>query len=390
MEGRVGGSLLCYLNAVFPLYKATKKYCPLSSLSALRDGEALFIFLSKLYTFKHFILFYFLFIFFIYRIPEHFSNVTEFKSKDKKKERSHKGYKKQIVCGLNQFYDETFGMKKVYKKKSGSKDKNFLRILTLIFTASIYCDSRNSVIKRILKLSAKVKTVLMVIAKSVTKDAPIGFTTKRDESEDSTSSESDFESESNESTSDESDFESESESESDKKAKKKKERKKGGKGEQVKKKDKGKTAKKKDEGGDVTKKKDDEIKSLKRKVLELEASRDKYKEDYLKAKTISERIFERYKDIGESVIKYEKFQQEKQEKQEEKKRHKKKEEEEDEDEEEDDDDEGDDDDDGSDNSDDDDNDSDEVDNNDDKKHKTSKKVPTLKYTAIDDLESLLD
>lgn len=48
MEAKVNSSLLCYLNAVLPLFKATKKYCPLDSLSSLRDGEAIFTFLSKL------------------------------------------------------------------------------------------------------------------------------------------------------------------------------------------------------------------------------------------------------------------------------------------------------------------------------------------------------
>lgn len=48
MEGKAGSSLLCYLNAVLPLYKTTKKSVPLKNLAALRDGEVLLVFLSLL------------------------------------------------------------------------------------------------------------------------------------------------------------------------------------------------------------------------------------------------------------------------------------------------------------------------------------------------------
>ena len=343
----------------------------------------------------------------VIRIPEFFSEETETKIKGKKKERSQKGgHKKQIVDGLNQFYEETFGIKKIYKKpkkkkrsgssSSSSKDKKFMFLLSIVFTATIYCDSRNCVIKKILKLSSKVKATLMIIAKSIVKDAPItrqlDFTTKStSDSESESDSDSDSESEDSDSGSDsesesESDTDSDSDSESDKKSKKKTK----GKSEDV---SKGK----KDKSDEIIKKKDDEIKALKRRIAQLEASRDKYKKNYLKAKMISERIFERYKDIGESVIKYEKFQQEKQDKQDKKKLKRKKEAEKSDDEDEDNDDNDDDDDDDNSSSDSDsdsdsksDDDSDSDSDSDSKSGKRSKKAPSLKYTEINDLESLLD
>lgn len=193
-------------------------------------------------------------------------------------------------------------------------------LLSLVFTATIYCNSRNGVIKKILKLPSKVKSVLMVIAKGVVKDAPVvkplDFTitqgevsddsdvdnsvTSDDEDEDDESDNENDSSDSDESESSESKESSEDSKSDTKKSKSSKE--------------KAKTKKEKEDLEDSIKKKDKEIKALKKKISELEASRDYYKKNYIKAKTISERIFQRYKDIGESVIKYEKFQQEKQDK----------------------------------------------------------------------------